>query len=139
MRPFRGARNSAASRRKWQAAALLLILALGWSGLAGAAEGPEPQTLALWNRPIVTFRATVAGNTPAQRAANARARIQALSDADRLQPIKSYEAKGANIEGVIVTVGQEAVFALLQGDVDPESGMTLAQLVERSKTRLAAV
>ena len=36
--------------------------------LAGAAEGPEPQTLALWNRTIVTFRATVAGNTPAQRA-----------------------------------------------------------------------
>jgi small-conductance mechanosensitive channel len=108
-------------------------------GLAGAAEGPEPQTLAMWNRPIVTFRVTVAGNTPAQRVTNSRARIDALSDSDRLQPIGSYEAKVANIEGVIVTVGQKAVFALLQGDVDPESGMTLAQLVERSRTQLAAV
>ena len=107
--------------------------------LAGAAEGPEPQTLALWNRTIVTFRATVAGNTPAQRVANARARIAALSEVARLKPINSYEAKVANIEGVIVTVGQEAVFALLQGDVDPESGMTLAQVVERSRTQLATV
>ena len=61
----------------WAPLAVLAFLAMGVAH--GAEEaGAEPATLVIWNRPIVSFRATVAGVPPGQRARNAEARIAAL-------------------------------------------------------------
>src|SRR5262245_918133 len=115
---LRGARSSSGARTL----RILLagMLACSWLQVAVAAQGPPPETLTLWNRRIVTFRATVGDSGPLQRLENTRERIAGLSDYERLKPVAVYEAHIADLDGVIVSVGSNAVFGLVPADVDPE-------------------
>ncbi len=137
-----GERSSASGRIEahyWRrAGTCFALLALAWLNTAAAAVGPDPETLTLWNRHIVTFRAVVGGNGPAQRLANAQRRLDALADHERVQPVTAAEATVGRDHGWIVSVGSQAVFGVVQGDVDPESGLTLEQLVRRAEGELRA-
>lgn len=134
----RSSRRGFVGARPRRAGTLIVLLALAWANAAGAAVGPDPETLTLWNRHIVTFRAVVGGNGPAQRLANAQRRLAALADHERVQPVTAAEATVGRDRGWIVSVGSHAVFGVVQGDVDPESGLTLEQLVRRAEGELRA-
>jgi hypothetical protein len=91
--------------------ALLLIAAT--SALAappGSADpgGPPPEpspgaaTLMVWNRPIAEFRVPVRHVRPADRAANAARRIEALPDDVRPDEIAVERASFGDLHGVVV-------------------------------------
>jgi hypothetical protein len=99
----------------------------------------EPATLSIWNRPIVTLRATVGGNEPAQRVQNARRRLGDLSEQELALPVAREAAHLAGNEGFAVTIGGRALFGVVEGDVDAESGLTVTQLAEQAEARLRDV
>ncbi|PZN28290.1 MAG: mechanosensitive ion channel protein [Proteobacteria bacterium] len=96
----------------------------------------EPATLVLWNRPIVTFRAVVGGNDPAQRVRNARRRIAAVSHEELGRPVTLQAARLGALEGIILSIGSVPAFGVVPADVDPESGLTLQQFAERAAGQL---
>lgn len=106
---------------------------------ANERQRPEPEALVLWNRPIVTLRATVGGNPPSQRVENARRRFNALTDRERAGPVVVQTAQFAGVNGRILTVGGQPVFGLAPADLDPESALTLDRLADQAAARLHAV
>ncbi len=133
-----GRRGDSRSRSIGRIVPAFLALALSWMQAASAAEAPAPQTLTVWNRPIVTFRATVGTNGPGQRLANTLERIDELGEFERLKPVAFHEVRVGNLNGMIVTVGGQTAFGLVQGDVDPESGLSLEQVTQRAANELRA-
>ena len=125
------------------ALALMALVAGAWArDAAGGAEvepGSEPATFSLWNRPIVTFRATVAGNAPVQRAENARRRLDDLSEQELAQPVAQHAAQLAGADGIALTIGGHAIFGVVEMDIDPESALTLTQVAEQAEARLRDV
>jgi small-conductance mechanosensitive channel len=121
---------------------MILIIGVSVQDAAGQDDvdtGSEPATLSVWNRPIVTLRATVGGNEPAQRVQNARRRLGDLSEQELALPVTREAAHLAGNEGFAVTIGGRALFGVVEGDVDAESGLTVTQLAERAEARLREV
>src|SRR6185503_2764373 len=118
--------------------ALLTVLALLTGGLAHGQEsaGAEPATLVLWNRPIVTFRASVGGIPPRQRAGNAAARIEALPAGAGAAKVAAQPGRIGTSEGLTLAVGDQVVFGIVAGDLDPESKQTVDQAAAESGKRL---
>ena len=91
---------------------------------AGAAQ--KEGTLVVFNRPIVTFRATFLGITPTQRAENAHARVRTVLD-------RGGEGK-VTVEtipqGSFVKIDGSLAFAVTEGDADP-----LGEQTQESVTR----
>ena len=118
--------------------ALLTVLALLTGGLAHGQEsaGAEPATLVLWNRPIVTFRASVGGIPPRQRAGNAAARIEALPAGAGAAKVGAQPGRIGTSEGLTLAVGDQVVFGIVAGDLDPESKQTVDQAAAESGKRL---
>ncbi len=82
---------------------------------AHAAAQSQEGTLVVFNRPIVTFRATFLGATPTQRAEAAHERINGLLG--RGGPGKvSVEAAP---QGKVVKIDDSLAFIVSEGDVDP--------------------
>lgn len=124
-----------------RAAALLLLLACFLAGTAAAQQDAatrsgEPATLQVWNRPIVTLRATRESVTPAERVARIRQRLDDLSEHARAGEVRANRATIAGLDAVLVTVDAQALFLLVSEDLDPESGETLDQLGARTEARL---
>lgn len=122
----------------------LLILAAGATAQEAVArqeggERFEPATLSVWNRRIVTFRVAVGGNEPAHRAENARRRLEDLTDLDLAKPVGREEGHLGGFDGYVVAVGGQPIFGVVEGDIDPESGLTLTQLAERAEANLREV
>jgi small-conductance mechanosensitive channel len=117
------------------ALAVLAILASANAFGQGSTQA-EPATLVLWNRPIVTFRGTVGGVAPEQRASNARARIEALPTGATDEKIAVGQASIGSLEGLILSVGGHAVFGIVPADLDPESETTLEQAASAAASRL---
>jgi small-conductance mechanosensitive channel len=101
---------------------------------AGSAprNGDEPAELSVANRHIVTLRASVLGASPAQRVEAIGERIDALLDKGGQLAATVQAVEG----GFLVYVGNEPAFRVLDGDVDPDSNLTTAQLAEQTTTRL---
>jgi len=72
-------------------------------------------TLVLFNRPIVTFRASFIGNSPTQRAANARERITALLAHDGAGKVAIEEVP----QGSALKIDGALAFFVTEGDADP--------------------
>ncbi len=75
----------------------------------------QPGTLVVFNRPVITFRASFLGATPAQRAAAARERIGGLLDRGgegkvTVEPIP---------QGSVVKIDGALAFIVTEGDADP--------------------
>ena len=90
-------------------------------------------TLTVFNRPIVTFRSTVLGVTPQDRAASAHTRVLALLE-------RGGEGK-ITVEkidvGDVVKIDGGLAFIIADSDVEPLSGDTLATVTDRAVEALS--
>ena len=102
------------------------------AAVAGAQSAGPPATLMYANRPIVVFRATVLGRTPAERAAAAVLFIDRIVDASPDAHVTTERVGDA----VAVNIGQPAVFAILPEDVDTLAGETLEGVSAETVARL---
>ena len=135
---------------KWARLALLVAVVALTGGLACAGEGaaaPAAQrggatsaaakamsarerwpagTLVVFNRPVITFRASVLGILPQERAATGLARVLVL-----LERGGEGRATFEKIDlGNAVKIDGGFAFIVAEGDVEPLSGETLATLTE---------
>jgi small-conductance mechanosensitive channel len=118
--------------------ALAAMLAMSGSALAAgdAAVAPEPVKLSVWNRPLATFRATVAGVPPERRAENSRARIAALPESAYGLPVTTQPATVGPDSGYLVAVGDRALFGIVPGDLDPEAAIPLERAAAQAAARV---
>lgn len=128
--------------------ALLAILAMpavahaqlpSASALATAKAIDPPATVTVWNRPIVTLRATVGHQTPEVRSAGIEKKIEDLPYRDLGSAVRVERAQVGGIDGLLVFVGGRLLFGILPADLDPLSDETLAQVGEGAKTRLGDI
>lgn len=100
--------------------ALLLSVSLA---LAAGSE-PGPATLEVANRRVFTFRATSAGNTPAERLAMARARLEQIPTRGPTETVEVHPVQLGDERGTAVMVGPRLIFYVADGDVDRQGGET---------------
>lgn len=112
--------------------AFVLASILGAPVFAEAGTPPPPAELVLANRAIVTLRGSDQGISPESRVEGARARIRALVRQGDIGAPNARESAA----GYVVSLGERGVFTLIPGDVDPESGETLADVAQRTVTNL---
>jgi small-conductance mechanosensitive channel len=96
----------------------------------------EAATLTFWNREITVFRAYSEQLSPAQRAANALARLEALPDVSKVWKVEAIEISSDTYPGKLITVNGKMVFGLLPEDLDPEAGETLKGAAENAVAQL---
>lgn len=118
---------------------LLLFLGFGSSlswGAGGEAEKPQakPAQLTVFNRPMLVFRATIFGYTPAERAKVTSERIAAIVDKGVYGPVTIQPRN----EGTAVNIGGEVAFMVMPGDVDPLEEKSYGEVVQESMSRLQA-
>lgn len=94
--------------------------------------------LVFWNRQITTFRSSVNQLSPADRAARARERLGSLPSNAPEWRIVTTEATVGQYTGVIVSVNDQSVFAILTGDLDYDSNETLKAAADRATAQLRA-
>jgi len=104
--------------------------------VAAPAPAPEPATLRLLNRDIVTFRGTVAGAVPARRVEQALERIRVLPETAMDLPLRVVPFAFEQVQGVQFMLGDINLFAVLQTDVEADGVQTLDALAKRTADRL---
>jgi len=127
-------------------AALSLFLLSCWPFLAGAAvvappaeQVPGGEAILLHNfRPIVTFRATFLGAPPVARARKSEQRIDQLTPGQMVQEIDLTPFSFDGGRGITLTNNDNILFALVDGDLDPQEKLTLEQAAERAREALSA-
>jgi small-conductance mechanosensitive channel len=106
------------------------------SALLSATPSAEPATFSYANRPIVLFRASVLGRSPAERAAGARRALDDLVALGITGPVAVQPLEGA----ALISVGSRVVIGLTPADVDNLSGESTegvsAQVVARLQVAL---
>lgn len=115
---------------------VVLLACFGASAQTEPVKAAEPAVLSLWNRQIVTFRATVDGVPPAQRVQNSRRRIDEHIEAQSAAPVATRVTSIGDVKGILVTMGPDVAFGLVEGDLDAESSTTLEQAAARAALRL---
>ncbi|MFC4313685.1 mechanosensitive ion channel family protein [Steroidobacter flavus] len=121
---------------RWGCIVAVLLICLSASVHAEFTPAAEPAVLSLWNRPIVTFRATVDGVSPEQRVENSRKRIAEHLKAGPPMPVATRETTIGAVHGILVTMGPDVAFGLVQGDLEAEASMSLQQAADRAAGRL---
>jgi hypothetical protein len=86
-------------------------------------------------RPIVTFRATFLGAPPVARARKSEQRIDQLTPAQMVQEISLTPFSFDGGRGITLTNNDNILFALVDGDLDPQEKLTLEQAAERRARR----
>jgi small-conductance mechanosensitive channel len=123
-----------------------LLAAALLAGLAPAAPGapaemgpvaPPPAELRIANRPIVTFRARLAGGDPAERVAVAAERLAEMARENLEAPVELREITLGDERGIAVLVGERLAFVVAAGDANLLAGETAEQAAERAAARLA--
>ncbi len=92
-----------------------------------AGERQREDTLVVFNRPIVTFRATFLGIPPDQRADNARQRIYALLERGGEGKVS---VESIPEQGNVIKVDGSLAFVLTRGDDDPLLAQSLDSLTQ---------
>ena len=87
----------------------------------GAATGPPPATLRVFNRPIVTFRVSILGMPPSERAQSAVERIGQILD----QGGKDAVSAATIAQGVLIRIGERSAFMIVPGDIHEHVGETI--------------
>lgn len=113
----------------------MLLLCFGAAAQEQQTQAAEPAVLSLWNRQVVTLRATVDGVPPAQRVRNSRERIEEHLNAYASGPVATRVTSIGDVKGIVVTMGSSVAFGLVQGDLDTESSITLEQAAARAALR----
>jgi small-conductance mechanosensitive channel len=102
----------------------LRALILSVSLTAAAAEPGGAVTLELANRKVFTFRATSAGNSPTERLASARARLEQVPTRGPVETVETHPLQLGTEKGTAVMVGPRFIFHVVEGDVDRQGGET---------------
>lgn len=129
---------------------LSILLRVSWATLAMASDGAQPAfgsvdsvsesaTLQIWNRPIMEFRAYLSELSPQERALRAANRIDALSLVDTNFEVTAQSAQVGELSGQLVAVDGQPTFAVLPGDPDPESKLTVEAAASQAAARLSEV
>ena len=114
------------------AVATLLIAALGAAASAQSPQPPAPATLVYANRHIIEFRGTGLLRTPAERVQSATLFIDRLVETAPAARVTTQRVE----EGIVVRLGDTAVFAVVPGDVNDATGETLDTLAARAAEQL---
>ena len=101
---------------------------------SAVSAGPEAP-LVFWNRTIFVFRSPFEQLGPEQRAAGAKARIDALSEFGPWK-ITDTPVTVRTVSGILISVNERPMFGVLPGDLDPEAGETLEQAANQAAARL---
>jgi small-conductance mechanosensitive channel len=97
----------------------------------------EPATIDFWNRPIATLRSSLAGADPQDRVARAVVRLNELPLTVRAADIELHPIKVEDQDGIGFAWGNGTIlFFLGTGDLDKESGETLASASKAALRRL---
>jgi small-conductance mechanosensitive channel len=115
--------------------ALAFVLLLMAAAGGAVAATPQPATLHLLNREVVTFRAEVLG-TPAERVERARARLRQIPASAVDRPILMVPAELGAVRGTQFYLGDYLLFTVVHGDADSESGQDFDALVKQTLERL---
>jgi len=97
----------------------------------------ETAPLIFWNREITVFRAYFEQLSPAQRAANAAERIEAVPETGEWKVEAIEEADGQSSR-MLITFNGKPMFRLMPEDLDPESGETLKAAADHAVAQLRA-
>nr|MCU0554647.1 hypothetical protein [Syntrophales bacterium] len=128
---------------------LIALFALLWTATAVPADAPQskaqpvekgalaepfvkPATLKVDNRAIFTFRGPLLGYTPKQRVEAAETRIKAVIQRGAWGTV----TKRAFSEGLLIQVGDQWMFAITTGDIDPLAGETAEEAGDRAVRNL---
>jgi small-conductance mechanosensitive channel len=104
------------------------------SAIVASTEAP----LVVWNRTIFVFRSSFQQLSPAERAAGAKTRIEALPDFGPWSIVDKPVTVGP-VSGILISVNQQPIFGVLPGDVNPEAGETVAQAASQAVAQLRTV
>jgi hypothetical protein len=135
-------------RRLWMKSLLLMLIFL-LPGMALAQDafqkqlpasppgvatgvGPKPELLKVFNRPILVLRAALYGATPSDRVLAIEGRVSDLIARGKTRNLTLRSMA----EGTAIELDGNLVMLVTPGDVDPFSGDTLEQTVERTVNRL---
>ena len=123
-------------------------IALGQEDAPTAATSTQPTTstntavasapLIFWNRRITVFRSDVNKLSPEERAAKASERLAALPGNAAEWRIATTETTIGQYTGVMVSVNDQYVFAILTGDLDADSNETLQMAADHAVGQLRA-
>jgi small-conductance mechanosensitive channel len=97
-----------------------------------APAGVSPATLKIQNRPIVTLRGTLLGYTPKQRVEAAGLRINSVIERGAWGTVTAK----AISEGLLIQIGDQWMFAITPGDLDPLAGETSEEAAARTVRNL---
>lgn len=103
---------------------------------SSAVRTGEPAPLLFWNRQITVFRSYVNQLSPAERATRASERLANLPAVAAEWRISAAEATVGQYSGVIVSVNDQTVFAILNDDLDYDSNETLQARAEHATSQL---
>jgi small-conductance mechanosensitive channel len=124
---------------------LVALIALSMVASAQAADkgkaqsapsSDEPATIEFWNRNIVTMRANLAGSSPQDRADRAMEHLNQLPMGVTIDEIEEHPIKVEDQQGIGFTYNGRVLFFLCEGDVDKESGETLASATQAAQRNL---
>jgi len=122
---------------RWRPLSVLLALLLSMAGaVLAASAAPEPATLRILSRDVVTFRASLLGAPPAQRVERARARLRQIPESAIDRPITMLTVEVGGVSGVQFFLGEYLLFSVVQDDVDAEARQSFDALVKQTRERI---
>ena len=122
---------------RWRLPGVLLAWLLTVAGAVFAASPtPEPATLTILGREIVTFRTPLFGAVPAERVERARSRLRQLPESAIDRPLTTVSTTAGQLQGVQFFLGEHLLFSVLHEDVDAEAGQSFDDLVRQTRERL---
>ncbi|GAA5181525.1 mechanosensitive ion channel [Niveibacterium umoris] len=110
--------------------------------LAATASAPPAAveaTLTVANRTVATFRTNFSGATPEVRAARAERRIKELGDQGVTPEVELVPYSVDGTMGIAIRAGDQILFALSPGDLDPEASLSLNDTAEESAKQVREV
>jgi small-conductance mechanosensitive channel len=119
--------------------ACAILLAAVVASSRGDAPPPanDAATVVVANRAIVTFRASVHGADPEERARLASARIDSLPRQAAEDPVSTQPMTLGSESGLAVLVGGRLALFVVEGDAEPLSGEALEPLARSAADRLS--
>ena len=111
------------------------ILLLSSSVLWAQSRVGDPAPVVFWNRQITVLRAYYEQVSPAERAARAVERLNALPNASEWNVVAS-EISSGNVTGALITVNGHLAIAILPDDLDRESGENLKTAADNAAAQL---
>lgn len=124
-------------RSRILALAVLLAILSPLSSFAQSAapdstQDAAPAAIIFQGDSVVVLRATVAGISPARRAAGAVDRLEKLNLSRLLQPLRVEPVE----QGYVLLIGDEFIVGIASRDVDSTSGLSLTQTADLAGRRL---